>query len=171
MKHIIILASLLLSLTVFSQQKIKGAESFSLIIPEGFQRTIGLNDYAAVQFESIYPKPISYGFLIYEHKDELRLADAKLDMIEYTLNSIEPYTGQKAFKYIKQPYISYEHGFNFAYAEFETNESESGHIYFLQTVIETKEFIYQILQYCAYEDRDLIKSDFVKIVNSFKIGS
>lgn len=127
------------------------------------------NDYATIQFESIAPKPNSYGFLIFEHKDELKLADPKLDMIDYTLNSIEPYTTQNGFKYLKKPYVSYEQGFNFAYAEFETNEPESGHIYFLQTVIETKEFVYQILQYCSFEDRDIMKSDFVSIVNSFKL--
>ena len=107
--------------------------------------------------------------MIFEHKDELKLADSNLDMIDYTLNSIEPYTTQKGFKYIKKPYVAYEKRFNYAYAEFETNEPESGHIYFLQTVIETKEFVYQILQYCSFENQEIMKSDFVKIANSFKV--
>jgi len=131
--------------------------------------SVGLNDYATIQFESLAPKPNSYGFVIFEHKDELKLADSNLDMIDYTLNSIEPYTTQKGFKYIKKPYVAYEKRFNYAYAEFETNEPESGHIYFLQTVIETKEFVYQILQYCSFENQEIMKSDFVKIVNSFKV--
>ncbi|CAM3285217.1 hypothetical protein NZD85_14040 [Empedobacter stercoris] len=169
MKNIVFICTLLFCSTLFAQQKIRGAESFVLTIPKDYQRTIGLNDYATIQFESIAPKPNSYGFLIFEHKDELKLADPKLDMIDYTLNSIEPYTTQNGFKYLKKPYVSYEQGFNFAYAEFETNEPESGHIYFLQTVIETKEFVYQILQYCSFEDRDIMKSDFVSIVNSFKL--
>ena len=97
------------------------------------------------------------------------IADSNLDMIDYTLNSIEPYTTQKGFKYIKKPYVAYEKRFNYAYAEFETNEPESGHIYFLQTVIETKEFVYQILQYCSFENQEIMKSDFVKIANSFKV--
>ena len=78
-------------------------------------------------------------------------------------------TEQKGFRYIKQPYITYEQGFNYAYAEFETNDPDMGRIYFLQTIIETKEYIYQILHYCSYTDREIMKSDFVKIVNSFKI--
>ncbi|WP_334124437.1 hypothetical protein [Empedobacter brevis] len=169
MKNLVFICTLLLCSIVFSQQKIRGAESFVLTIPKGFQRTVGLNDYATIQFESVTPKPNSYGFLIFEHKDELKLTDTKLDMIDYTLNSIEPYTTQKGFKYLKKTYVSYEQGFNFAYAEFETNEPESGHIYFLQTVIETKNFVYQILQYCSYEDKDFMKNDFVTIVNSFKV--
>ncbi len=169
MKKLFIIAALFTCITAFSQHKIYGAEAFALTLPNDFQRTIGLNDYATIQFESKLPKPNSYGFLIFEHKDELKLAEAKLDMIDYTLNSIEPYTAQKGFKYIKQPYIKYEQGFNYAYAEFETNDPDSGHIYFLQTVIETKGFIYQILQYCIYDDREIMKSDFVNIVNSFKI--
>ncbi|GEM51215.1 hypothetical protein EB1_10050 [Empedobacter brevis NBRC 14943 = ATCC 43319] len=169
MKNLVFICTLLLCSIVFSQQKIRGAESFVLTIPKGFQRTVGLNDYATIQFESVTPKPNSYGFLIFEHKDELKLTDTKLDMIDYTLNSIEPYTTQKGFKYLKKPYVSYEQGFNFAYAEFETNEPESGHIYFLQTVIETKNFVYQILQYCSYEDKDFMKNDFITIVNSFKV--
>ena len=169
MKNLIIIVALFSCISSFSQQKIRGAESFTLSIPKGFQRAIGLNDYATIQFESLSPKPNSYGFVIFEHKDELKLAEAHLDMIDYTLNSIEPYTEKEGFKYIKQPYISYQKGFNYAYAEFETNDPESGNIYFLQTVIETKSFIYQILQYCSLENKDIMKNDFVTIVNSFKL--
>lgn len=169
MKKLLFIASLFTYITAFAQQKIHGAESFALTIPKDFQRTVGLNDYATIQFESLAPKPNSYGFVIFEHKDELKLADSNLDMIDYTLNSIEPYTTQKGFKYIKKPYVAYEKRFNYAYAEFETNEPESGHIYFLQTVIETKEFVYQILQYCSFENQEIMKSDFVKIANSFKV--
>ena len=169
MKKLFIIASLFFSICSFSQHKLYGAESFTLTIPEDFQRTIGLNDYATIQFKSKLPKPNSYGFLIFEHKDELKLADSNLDMIDYTLNSIEPYTEQKGFRYIKQPYITYKQGINYAYAEFETNDPDMERIYFLQTIIETKGFIYQILQYCSYTDREIMKSDFVKIVNSFKV--
>ncbi|MGV0925037.1 hypothetical protein [Empedobacter tilapiae] len=169
MKNLLFICTLLFCSTLFAQQKIYGAESFTLTIPKGFQRTIGLNDYATIQFESVTPKPNSYGFLIFEHKDELKLTDSNLDMIDYTLNSIEPYTTQNGFNYLKKPYVSYEQGFNYAYAEFETNDSESGHIYFLQTVVETKNFVYQILQYCSFENQEIMKSDFVKIVNSFKV--
>ena len=130
MKKLFIIAALFTCFTAFSQQKIHGAESFTLTIPNDFQRAIGLNDYATIQFESKAPKPNSYGFLIFEHKDELKLAEAKLDMIDYTLNSIQPYTEQIGFNYIKKPYIKYDQGFNYAYAEFETNNPDSGHIYF-----------------------------------------
>ncbi|WP_413533321.1 hypothetical protein [Empedobacter brevis] len=169
MKKLLFIATFFACISIFSQKKIHGAESFTLTIPENFQRTVGLNDYATIQFESLTPKPNSYGFLIFEHKDELKLTDSSLDMIDYTLNSIAPYTTQKSFNYIKKPYVAYEQGFNYAYTEFETNEPESGHIYFLQTIIETKEFVYQILQYCGYENKEIMKSDFVSIVNSFKL--
>jgi len=169
MKKILFICYLLVSITISAQKKIYGSETFSLIMPESFKRTIGINDYATIQFESTEPKPSSYGFLIFEHKDELKLADVKLDIIDYTLNSIEPYTLQEGFTYIKKPYISYERGFNYAYTEFETNVEDSGRIYFLQTVIETKDYIYQILQYCEYENKYLMKNDFIAIVNSFKI--
>ena len=169
MKKIIFIFCVLMYSAIFAQHKVYGAEAFGVTLPQNFERTIGLNDYATLQFESKSPKPNAYGFLIFEHKDELKLAQANLDIIDYTLNSIEPYTAREGFKYIKKPYIAYERGFNYAYTEFETNDEELGHIYFLQTVIETKDYIYQIIQYCGFNEKEIMKNDFVNIVNSFKV--
>lgn len=169
MKKIIFIVCILICSSLSAQHKVYGAEAFGLTLPQDFVRTIGLNDYATLQFESKAPKPNAYGFIIFEHKDELKLVEAKLDIIDYTLNSIEPYMAREGFNYIKKPYISYEKGFNYAYTEYETNDEDLGHIYFLQTVIETKDYIYQIMQYCGYDEREIMKSDFVTIVNSFKV--
>lgn len=169
MRKILFIVCVLIYSTIFAQHKVYGAEAFGLILPQDFERTIGLNDYATLQFESKSPKPNAYGFLIFEHKDELKLAEANLDIIDYTLNSIEPYTAREGFNYIKKPYIAYEKGFNYAYTEFQTNDNDLGHLYFLQTVIETKDYIYQIIQYCNFAEKEIMRSDFVSIVNSFKV--
>ena len=59
--------------TINAQSAIIGAEPFTINLPAGFQRTIGTNDFASVQWGN--EETETYGFVITENLDELKKGD------------------------------------------------------------------------------------------------
>ncbi len=167
-KLIFTLTFLALTQISFGQNKIRGAEGYTVELPANYQRTVGLNSYANLQYEGTSDQ-LAFGFVITEHKDELTIADVQKDIISYTLNSLSPYETDESYKVIQKPTITQAKTYSYSTSEFSIANEDGSKLYGFLTVIETKSFFYQIFNFGDLSHKAVLKPEFVKIVESFRL--
>lgn len=148
MKKILITLGLVLGLNnvSFAQTSLIGGESFSVQLPEKYIRTVGINNYAAVQWE--HEEKDFYGYIIVENIEDFKLA--KLDTsltgaMEITMSDFKDF---KDFKILDTKTYKNDKGqTTIANKISYFDEEEEIVIYYHVNIYLSKNFIYKIYQY------------------------
>lgn len=140
----------------------------TISLPDYMNRTMGLNESAAIQFKSVV-KDV-YGYVIEDNKEELKLVEMNFGSInEFYDDFIKGFVeGEEKVKQSK-PVSQKKGDINFIEADvsFYSKEAET-EIYYLIGIVETKTSYYKVLCYCSLENKAKFKADFQKILYSLK---
>lgn len=153
----------------YGQNKLRGAEGYTISLPSNYQRTVGLNSFANLQYELNSTDKLAFGFVITEHKDELMIAEVDRDIISYTLNSLSPYETDETFKIIQKPTITQAKDYSYSTSEFSVANEDGSQLYGFLTIIESKNFFYQIFHFGELDNKKALKPEFIKISESFRL--
>jgi len=137
---------------------------FSLDVPDYMTKTVDLNSSATAQYQNA--KKETYLILIEDSKEELELADMKMNKKDFFDDFIKDYsTDMIDFKI--EPSIEFtKNGLNFIQSEL-TFKSGEVDIYMIVTVIESNTYYYKLLTWTLKSYKNNYKKDFEKIINSF----
>lgn len=170
MKFIIItfLMSFVLIQNGFSQdyqtKTIKIGHVFYLDIPEYFVRTTSLNNSAIVQYMNEMKG--AYLIVIDDNKEEINLSGGNFvtpkDYFDFFLSGFK--TDDTNILSAQSLKIN---GYD-AYQSEITANIDILKIYYLITIIESKDYFYNIICWSLFNDKDKFKNEYIKIANSFK---
>ena len=137
-------------------------------LPDYMNRTIGLNDNAAIQFKSEV-KDV-YGYVIEDNKEELKLAELNFTSIgEFYNGFIKDFIEGEEKVNQSKPVSQKKGDINFIEADVSFFSKEANtEIYYLIGIVETKTAYYKVLSYCTLENKAKFKADFQKILYSLK---
>jgi hypothetical protein len=148
MKNLLLTLSLALGFAMSTQAQttLQGAESFSVQLPAGFQRTVGANDLASVQWE--HADEELYGYIIFENIDELKLGDITPDIKTYAALALNDFSELKNFKLIDTKSYKTDEGKETLAQVFSYYNDELETTIILQVnVYTTKNFIYKMISF------------------------
>ncbi|WP_314243703.1 hypothetical protein [Empedobacter tilapiae] len=148
MKKILLTFTLMLCLmnNTNAQSTIIGSENFSVNLPVGYQRTIGTNDFATVQWEN--EETSSYGFIIIENLDELKISNIADDFASYMDISVANYSSNPKFKSLNSKQFKTSKGRETLQKQISYyNEELEATIYLQINIFKTKNFIYQVVNF------------------------
>ena len=137
-------------------------------LPEYMNRTIGLNDDAAIQYKSEV-KDV-YGYVIEDNKEELKLAEMNFSsIIEFYEEFIKGFVEGEEKVNQSKPVSQKKGDINYIEVDVSYYSKEAKtEIYYLIGIVETKTAFYKILSYCTLENKTKFKADFQKILYSLK---
>lgn len=171
-KNAILIAVLVLVFTTaFSQtalKQYKAGHTFDVSLPVYFSQTSGLNSSSAIQYKNSV-KDV-YGFVIFDTKEELSLAEMNYASIEefyedFTTDFVKDMKNQM----LSKPRFQKIDGTSFAEADLTYFDDEAQiEIYYLVGIVETKKSFYKVLSWTAATSKDKFKADFQKILYSLK---
>lgn len=134
------------SMSTQAQTTLQGAESFSVQLPVGFQRTVGANDLASVQWENTEEE--LYGYIIFENVDELKMNEIGTDIKTYATLALNDFNSLKNFKLIDTKTYKTDAGKETLAQVFSYfNEDLEMDIYLQINVYKTDQFIYKMISY------------------------
>lgn len=172
-KRITLIASafFLIASTTLCQSGIKeytAGHVFKISLPDYMSKTIGLNTASSIEYKSVV-KDV-YGVVIFDTKDELKLAEMEFTSIrefyDYFMNT---FLGEAKNKKVSEPTLKKIGEINFLESDVFYHDEESGtDIYYLAGIVETKNAFYKVLSWSAAESKEKFKSDFQKILYSLK---
>jgi hypothetical protein len=146
----------------------KAGHVFDIDIPEYMSRTIGLNSASAIEYKSTVKNV--YGFVIFDTKEELAVADMKyFSITEFYEDFMKDFLKEEEVKNISKP-TSLKKGDNQIMecdVTFLDKESKV-EIYYLVGIVETKKSYYKVLSWAAADKKATFKADFQKILYSIK---
>lgn len=135
-----------LSLTAQAQTTLQGAESFSVQLPLGFQRTVGANDLASVQWENSEEE--LYGYIIFENVDELKMGEITTDIKTYATLALNDFNTLKNFKLIETKNYKTDGGKEtLAHVFSYYNEELEMNVFLQVNVYKTDHFIYKMISF------------------------
>ncbi len=152
-----------------STQKLYNAGNcFQVSLPDYMNRTIGLNDVAAIQFRNSI-KDVA-GFIIEDSKEDLKLADMVFSSIdEFYENFIKEFLINAEKRNISQPKSGGIGGIKYIEADASYYDKESNlDIYYFIGIAETNRTFYKVLCFGSLENKDKFKGDFQRILYSIK---
>lgn len=154
--------------TTNAQSTIIGSEPFSVNLPSGFNRMIGLNTSAIVQWGN--EENETYGFVITENLEDLKSAqvsdkyESYLDIYVSTYSSYPQFNSfpselykNKKGKETLQKVISYY------------NEEVESTVYLQMNVFKTKNFIYQVVNFGTEDFLKNSKEQVEYIINNIDL--
>lgn len=149
-------------------KELKGGQEFSIAIPDYMNRTLGLNDVAALQFKSSV-KDV-YGFVIYDSKDELKIAEMVFANIgEFFDDFANNFVKDEPNRKMSKPETQKTEGYNFMFCDITYMDSEAKtEVYYFLGVVETQNSFYKVLFWSSAENKDKFKADFQKAFLSFR---
>jgi len=167
-----ILLSIILTTTLasfsYSQTTLVGAEPYSVTIPQGFIRTTGNSNLATVQWGN--PEKEIYGYMFFEHKDELSANDVKFDLESYANLSVQEYSELQDYKLVGTKKYKTSSGIDTVQKEFKyLDESNEIKYHMFLNVFKSKDFIYVMMN---YSDEKAFKNglkDIETIINNIKL--
>jgi hypothetical protein len=172
-RNIIILTTILIliSTLTFAQttlKEYKAGHIFDVSLPDYMSRTVGLNDASAIQYKSVV-KDV-YGFIIFDTKEELRLAEMTFSSInEFYEGFIKDFLADQESRKVSDPKYTTKGGINFVESDATYFDKDlNTEIYYLAGVAETKSSFYKVLSWSAAENKEKFKTDFQKILYSVK---
>ena len=146
----------------------KAGHVFNLGLPDYMSRTVGLNTAAAIQYKSVV-KDV-YGFIIFDTKEELRLAEMTYSSInEFYEGFIKDFLTDQENRKVSEPKYVTKSGVNFVECDVTYFDKDANiEIYYLAGIVETKSSYYKVLSWSAAESKEKFKADFQKILYSVK---
>ena len=167
-----LLLSLILTTTLstyaFSQTTLVGAEPYSVSVPQDFTRTTGNNDLATVQWENL-DKGI-YGYVFFEHKDELTFNEVQHDLESYANIMLENYSYLKDYKLINSKKYKNANGYETVQKEFKYYDEDNELKYhMIFNVFQSKDFNYFMINYAEDGKLNPELKDVEYIINNIKI--
>lgn len=173
MKKTILFLSLFLllfltkSVAQTSLKPYKAGHLFDISLQDYLTKTSGLNSAAAIQYQNKIKE--IYGFVIFDTKEELELAEMKYSSInEFYEDFMNDFLKDEKSS-VAKPVFTKIGDINFVECDvIFTNEEDKTEIYYLIGIVETKKSFYKVLTWTAGEDKNKYKEDFRKIVYSLK---
>ncbi|OOV26409.1 hypothetical protein BXU11_13075 [Flavobacterium sp. LM5] len=173
MKKTILFLKLLLliwttkSIAQTNLKQYRAGHAFDIGLPDYLSKTSGLNSSAAIQYQNKVKE--IYGFVIFDTKEELELAEMKYTSInEFYEDFMKDFLKDEKSA-VSKPVFQKIGDINFVECDVVfTNEEEKTEIYYLVGIVETKNSFYKVLTWTAAEDKNKYKDDFKKIVYSLK---
>ncbi len=161
----------LMTTTIFSQTELKqykAGHSFDIGLPDYMSRTVGLNSASAIQYKSTL-KDV-YGFVIFDTKEDLILADLKYSSVnEFYEDFIKGFLKDEKKRKVSNPQSQKIGDINFIECDVTYYDKDAkAEIYYLVGIVETKTAYYKVLSWSAAEKKDKFKADFQKILYSLK---
>jgi hypothetical protein len=146
----------------------KGGHTFTVSLPDYMSKTIGLNSASAIQYKSVV-KDV-YGFIIFDTKEELSLAEMTYASInEFYEGFIVDFLKDQENRKVSEPKYQKKGETNFAECDVTYFDKEANiEIYYLVGIVETKLSFYKVLSWSASDKKDKFKADFQKILYSIK---
>ncbi len=140
-----------------AQSKLKEYEAghtFKISLLEYMSRTIGLNDAASIQFKSVI-KDV-YGFVIFDTKEELQLAEMNFSSInEFYETFIADFLADQDHRKVSSASFKTIEGTNFSESDLTYFDKDAGiEIYYLFGIVETKKSFYKVLCWAAADKKD-----------------
>lgn len=162
---------LLLSTTAFGQSELKthkAGHTFEIGLPDYMSRTFGLNDAASIQYKSTVKD--SYGFIIFDTKEELELAEMKFSSVqEFYDDFIKDFLKDEKKRVVSQPLAQTKGDIHFVESDVTYYDKEAKtDIYYLVGIVETQKSFYKVLSWTTAENKNKVKADFQKILYSIK---
>lgn len=165
-----LLVIMVIALPSFSQttKEHHAGHVFTISLPDYMSKTAGINNSAAIQYKSEV-KDV-YGFIIFDTKEELSLADFNFSSIkEFYDNFMEDFLIDQENRKVSEPVSQNKGGTSFITADLTYYDKDAEmEIYYLIGIVETKKSFYKVLSWSAAEKKDKFKADFEKIVFSLK---
>jgi hypothetical protein len=170
MKKALILL-ILFSTISFAQTTLKeytGGHSFKISLPEYMSKTSGLNASAAIQYKNVV-KDI-YGFVIYDTKEELSLAQMNYSSLnEFYEEFVTDFLKDEDKRAISMPSSKKVGNVNFIECDASYYDKDiKTEIYYLVGIVETNTSFYKIISWTSLDKKDKFKEDFQKILYSIK---
>lgn len=171
-KSIVVFAALVLMTTTLLAQttlkQYKAGHTFEISLPDYMSKTVGLNSSATIQYKSVV-KDV-YGFVIFDTKEELRLAEMKYASIdEFYEDFIKDFLKDEENRKVSKPLSQKKGEINFIESDVTYFDKElKMDIYYFVGTVETKTAYYKVLSWAAVEHKDKFKADFQKILYSLK---
>jgi hypothetical protein len=161
----------LMTTTLFAQTELKqhkAGHSFEIGLPAYMSRTIGLNSSSAIEYKNRV-KDV-YGFVIFDTKEDLALADLKYSSInEFYEDFITDFMKDEEKRKVSKPQSQKKEEMNFIESDITYYDKDAKtEIYYLVGVVETKTAYYKVLSWAVAENKDKFKADFQKILYSLK---
>ena len=160
---------LIISVTANSQTKFvekKIGHVYTINVPDYMTKTLELNSAATCQYSNV--KKNAYMIVIEDSKEDLELVNSKYtnpgDFYEDFVKSFSQNKENVQVSEVKNLVING----NKAVQSEMTAVVDSTNIYYLLTVVETKSYFYKLLCWTLPDNKDALKSDFVKMVSSLK---
>jgi hypothetical protein len=146
----------------------KGGHTFNISLPTYMNRTMGLNSAASIQYKSTV-KDV-YGFVIYDTKEELELAQINFTSIsEFYEDFIKDFLIDEESRKVSEAKTSSKGNINFIESDITYYDKDAEiEIYYLIGIVETKVSFYKVLSWCAATEKEKFKADFQKILYSLK---
>lgn len=173
MKKILLstLFTLICSLSVYAQSTLKGAENFSISLPNQWQRTLGANDLASVQWENKNDE--IYGYVIFENIDEIKLLELTDDIssiTNYADLSTNDFSDLPKFKKNNSTRFKTTLGLDTEQREISYyNDELDVQIVMFINIYKSEHFIYKMINFGTKETIKKGKKDIDYIINNFKI--
>ena len=144
----------------------KAGHTFTISLPEYMTKTAGLNSAAAIQYKSTV-KDV-YGFVIFDTKEELSLAEMKYTSTnEYYEDFIKDFLKDEDKRKVSKPVAQKKGDINFIECDVTYYDKDAKtDIYYLVGIVETKNSFYKVLSWAAAENKNKFKADFQSIVYS-----
>lgn len=154
--------------TVNAQSAIIGAEPFTINLPAGYERTIGTNNFASVQWGN--EETGSYGFVITENLDELKAANISDNLESYMDISIENYSSNPKFKSFASKLYKNKKGRETLQKQISYyNEELESTIYLQFNIFKSKNFIYQVVNFGNEDFLEKSKENTDYIINNIDL--
>lgn len=161
---------ILISANTFGQKKndhIKIGHVFYISLPEYMNRTVGINDFASVEFEDSI-KDIG-GFIVVDKKEDILLAKKYYSSIEQFFNNYIHTFSIRKIEEVFNKTTKKINGKNFIECDMSYTDEASGiDIYYFLAVVETDCCYYKFLCYSKLENSEEYKPVFQNILFSIK---
>jgi len=151
-----------------SLKEYKAGHIFNVSLPDYMSKTIGLNSASAIQYKSVV-KDV-YGFIIFDTKEELSLAEMSYASLkEFYESFITDFLADQQDRKVFEPKYQKQGGNEFVECDVTYFDKEANmEIYYLVGIVETKLSYYKVLSWSAANNREKFKADFQKILYSVK---
>ncbi len=159
------------TITTYAQTELKqykAGHTFDISLPVYMSQTSGLNSASAIQYKNVV-KDV-YGFVIFDTKEELSLAEMKYSSLtEFYDDFMTDFLKDVKNKNLSEPKYQKIGSTDFVECDATYFDDEAQmDIYYLIGIVETKKSYYKVLSWAAAENKDKFKADFQKILYSLK---
>ena len=142
----------------------QGGHCFTLEIPDYLAKTYQLNDDASLQYMNTLKE--AYVIVIEDSKDHLSEVGTKfIDSEDFLINFIKDYQIESDNRKVSKTKRFEQNDYGHSQVEM-TWDNEGNKFYMLITSVESPEHFYKILCWTLFENKKMLKDDFIRISQS-----